>query len=324
MGNSEETPSDVTHNSSHLPKEKQAASVGKKKETDAHSLHESMPNPQEKKDFAYKNADDYIDQLRKEQGYMSAVDHLEELRWRIIRSLIWIFLFSALAFVFYAPLWKIIMSPILPLMEEDGDIVVKMITTKLSDYVILQFKIALMIGFVLAIPAVLVELWGFVLPALKKIRRLWGNLLLFFSITFFWSGAVLGRIFLWPMLTQFMIYDWSPPSMQLNNELVRPEVHLVLGDYLSFFFSFHFFFGIIFQLPVVSVFLALLGILKFSFFRNGWRYTIVIISVLSAMITPPDIASMTIMMLPLFSLYIFSMLLVLVIEKFKKKKKLKM
>lgn len=317
MGNSEETSSDPTPQPYLSQKKKQEMDASKPKKNTTKNLQDN--NTQEKKS-SQKSADDYIDKLRKQQGYMSTVDHLEELRWRIIRSLFWIFLFSALAFVFYAPLWKIIMSPILPLIEADEGIVVKMITTKLSDYVILQFKIALMAGFVLAIPAVLIELWGFVLPALKKIRRLWGNLLLFFSIVFFWGGAVLGRIFLWPMLTQFMIYDWSPPSMQLNNQLVRPEVHLVLGDYLSFFFSFHFFFGIIFQLPVVSVFLALLGILKFSFFRNGWRYTLVVIAVLSAMITPPDIASMGIMMLPLALLYIISMLLVLLIEKIKKRK----
>lgn len=268
----------------------------------------------------------YLADLRKKQGYMSAVDHLEELRWRIIRSLGWTFLFSVLAFLFYKPIWNIIMGPILPLMERAGErgIIVKMITTKLSDYVILQFKIAFLVGFTLAIPAVFMELWGFVLPALKKMKKFWGNILALFSIILFWSGVVLGRIYLWPMLTEFMIYDWTPPAMLLDQQLINPEVHLILGDYLSFFFAFHFAFGITFQLPVITFFLALIGVLKASFYFASWREAIVVMAVSSAIVTPPDIASMSIMMLPLVILYIVSGLLVLIVEKVKKRREEKM
>lgn len=267
-----------------------------------------------------ENAELYLKKLRNQQGVMPIGDHLEELRWRIIRSLLWILLFSSLAFLFYSQIWNWIMGPILPLIDnaEKMGIQVKMITTKLSDYVILQFKIAFMVGFVFAIPTILIEIWHFILPALGKVKKIWGNFLFIFSILLFSSGFLLARLYLWPMVTGFMIYDWAPPSMFLRQDVIKPEVHLILDDYLGFFFMFHLAFGLAFQLPVVTLFLALLDILSSSFYFRSWRYAILILAVLSAMVTPPDITSMAAMMFPLLFLYLFSGVLIWLVERFKK------
>lgn len=262
---------------------------------------------------------------RRKSGYMPVGDHLEELRWRIIRIVFWVFFFSIISFFFYKEIWEFVMGPILPLIEnaeKQDNMVVKIITNKLTDFFIIQFKAVVMVGVIAAIPFILYEIWGFIVPALKRPSRLWGTLLLITSVALFWGGGLFARFGIWPLVTKFLIYDWMPPGMLLEtgeiSKIVQPEVHLTIGDYLSFFFSFHFAFGAVFELPVVSIILALIGILRSGFFTASWRFAVVIIAVASALITPPDPFSMIAIMIPLLILYTISGFIVYAIEKTKK------
>lgn len=248
---------------------------------------------------------------------MPLIDHLEELRWRLFRSILWVAFFSAICAVFYDVVWPFVMEPLQPVMSqaEKTGMVVKLITTKLPDYFLIKLKVVLICGAILAMPVMIMELWRFIVPALEKTSRKAGYLMLGVAIILFWTGALLARQYMWPMIVHFLIFEWTPPAIEGALAGMTPEVHLTIGEYLSFFFSFHFAFGLACQLPIISLVLAMMGILHSQFFISTWRYAIIVIAVLSAMITPPDVASMLIMMAPLTALYGISGLIVKIFER---------
>ena len=250
---------------------------------------------------------------------MPVGDHLEELRWRLLRSIIYIFAFSIVVVIFYSFVWDFVMGPLAPIINEapSYNITGKVITTQLGDYFALKLKIMFLVGLILALPVILFEIWGFIIPALDKAFRKMGNGLLIGAILLFWGGVLTARYFIWPLVAKFLIYDWLPPPISLgaSEQIIRPEVHLTINDYLSFFFGFHFGFGIAFELPIISMVLAAMGILRSRIYLQSWRVALVAIAVISAMLTPPDIFSMIAMMLPLTVLYCLSALLVFIVEK---------
>ncbi len=262
---------------------------------------------------------------KRKSGYMPIEDHLEELRWRIIRIILWVTVFSIVSFFFYKEIWEFVMGPILPLInnaEKNYNMVVKIVTNKLTDFFVIQIKTVVIVGAIASVPFILFELWGFVLPALRKTSRFLGNALLISSVLLFWGGGLFARYTIWPLVTELLIYDWMPPGMLLQtgetSRMIQPELLLTIDDYLNFFFSFHLAFGAAFQLPVVSVLLAMIGILKSAFFTASWRFAVLIIAIASAILTPPDVFSMIAMMIPMLILYIISGFLVFLIEKSRK------
>jgi len=258
--------------------------------------------------------DDYIRNLRKKQGYMPLVDHLSELRIRVFRSFLWIALFSFLSYVFFDKVWYFLFSPIEPLVQKAvvENLVLKFITTKVFDYFVIQVKVVFISGMLFALPAIMLEIWKFISPALKSSSRILGYTLVFFSFLLFWSGVLFAWKLLWPMIIDFMIFEWTPPVIESS---IKPEVHLTLDDYLSFFTSFHIAFGLAFQLPIISVVLAVAGIINFKFFINNWQAATLVIAIASAVITPPDVLSMLAMMIPLMILYLLSGILVFFLQK---------
>lgn len=256
--------------------------------------------------------DAYIEKLRKEQGYMTLGDHLEELRSRLIRMLLWVVFFSVVAYFFFPQTWEFIMGPLKPLFEEANhrNLGVKLIATNLGDYFAVTLKIVILSGVIAALPMILYEIWKFLLPALERAGRIKGSVLLLFSVLLFWSGIYFSRYFVWPTVIQYLVFEWIPPV-----EPVSSNLHLVLSDYLGFFLSFHFAFGVAFELPIISIILAMMGILTTEFFTSNWRFAVLVIAVLSALITPPDVFSMIALMLPMCALYTVSGILVYIVQK---------
>ncbi|MDH5717686.1 MAG: twin-arginine translocase subunit TatC [Spirochaetia bacterium] len=272
-----------------------------------------------------ESADEYLKRLRQEQGYMPVGDHLEELRVRIIRSIIFIVLFAVGSFFFYQYIWDFIMGPMTDISEEakKRNIIFKLIIIKLPENFMIQMKTYLFAGFLFALPFVLFEIWRYILPAIEKTSKIWGYFLLFFSVILFWAGMFTARYIVWPIVSYYLIFEWMLPVLGAGHTILKPEIHLTVSDYLSFFFMFHVAFGLAFQLPIISIMLALMDLIHYHIFLKSWRGAIVAIAVLSAVLTPPDIISMLAMMLPLLFLYFISGLLVWLFEKKKRKQNLK-
>ena len=276
-----------------------------------------------KKPIKYKKIrdskkDSHIRKIRKKQGYMPISEHLEELRSRIIRSAIFVGVTSSACFLFYEPIWKNVMSPLAVLVQTGNQkrIVIDIVTSRMQDDFLIQFKVVLMAGILFSLPYILFELWAFVLPALDKLYRKLTNGILILAIILFWSGVLLARFYIWPLVTNFFLFEWNPPPLSMpDGSFIYTKKYLNIPDYLSFFFSFHFTFGASFQLPVVSMILSFFKIVNFKMFIKSWKIAVILIAILSAILTPADWVSMVALMIPLMILFFISAFLIFAIEK---------
>ena len=210
------------------------------------------------------------------------------------------------------------MSPLVDLIQKGRSegANIQIVTSRLQDDFLIQFKVVLMVGFLFAVPYILFELWGFVLPALETSHKKAGYVILVFSVLLFTLGVLFARFYIWPLVIEFFLFGWVPPAiLSSDGSLVHTQKYLSIPEYLSFFISFHLAFGICFELPVVSVVLALMGILRSAMFFKSWRTAVVLIAILSASLTPPDWVSMLALTLPLVLLFFLSAFFVFLIEK---------
>ncbi len=248
------------------------------------------------------------------EAEMSFFDHLEVLRWHLIRSAIAILTFTILAFAFYDFIFdKIIMGPKNPnfwtyrLMCKIGErfnlgpdfciteIPGKIINTELAGQFTLQLNSSLLAGVVLGFPYLLWEIWRFVKPALHENERKSANGFVFYATALFIIGISFGYFLVAPLSVNFLanytVSDMIENTIKIDSYLSTVAT-LTLGT------------GIVFELPIVIYILSKLGIMTPAFMREKRRYAIVIILIIAAIVTPtPDILTMLTVSFPLFLLY---------------------
>ena len=258
----------------------------------------------------------FFDRRSRGRAEMSFVDHLEELRWHIIRSILAILILAVLIFLKIQWVFdNIIAGPINPnfisykaLCDFSnwlhlGDalclkpISVSMQTTTFGGQFFSSFSIAFIGGFIGAFPYIFWEFWRFVKPALKPKELKNTRFIIFFVSFFFFLGAAFGYFILGPFtfnfLTNFQI-------SALNLVQVKPTIN----DYLDNLTNLILGCGIAFELPVLAFALTKIGLITPAFLRRSRKYAIVIILIVAAVITPsPDWISQTIVFLPLYGLY---------------------
>ncbi|WP_290798036.1 twin-arginine translocase subunit TatC [Flavihumibacter sp. UBA7668] len=244
---------------------------------------------------------------------MSFIDHLEALRWHIMRALLAILIGAVVVFVkmdfFFG---TIVMGPA----DKDfityralckfsnwvglGDamcmeeINLKLISTQMSSQFMMSFTIAFVGGFIIAFPYVFWEFWKFIRPALteKEVKRT-GGMIFWVSLLFF-TGVAFGYFLIAPYTVNFFAaYTLSPMIANTFTvaDYIDNIVSLVVGT------------GVVFQLPLAVYFLAKIGLVTAQFLRTYRKFAVVIILVLAAVITPPDVLSQLIVTVPLWFLY---------------------
>ncbi len=267
---------------------------------------------------------------------MSFFQHLEALRWHLIRSAAAILLFTIFAFAFYDFIFNnIIMAPtrtdfwtyrmmcsmgaalhnLLPFLDPKGfcvqSIKFQLINTDLAGQFNLQFSSSIMIGLILGIPYLLYEIWRFIRPALHDRERKAASGFVFYCSFLFMLGVLFGYYVVTPLSIRFFVnYTISDKitNMFSIDSFISSETMLTLVA------------GIVFQLPIVVYILSSLDILTPKFMREKRRYATIIILVLAAIITPsPDALTMLVVALPLFVLYEFSIWVAVVVQRRKKK-----
>ena len=258
------------------------------------------------------------EQLPKGEKEMSFLEHLEELRWHIIRSLLSIAVFAILAFVFRNFLWhEIILAPSRPnfwtynMFCKLGKLIGNnMFCIDELPFIIqnrrmtAQFTMALtssfVIGIIVAFPYIFWEIWRFIRPGLYQNEKQVSRGAVFFVTLLFLSGVLFGYYIVSPIsinfLTNFKLDETISNEIDLTS-YVSTVMMLVLGC------------GIMFQLPVVVFFLTKAGIITPEFLKTYRKHSIVIILVLSALLTPPDVISQILMSLPLLFLYEVSIII---------------
>lgn len=248
------------------------------------------------------------------EAEMSFFDHLEVLRWHLIRSAVAVMAATVLAFVFYDFIFDtIIMGPKNPnfltyrLMCAIGEkfdmgpefciteIPGKIINTELAGQFTLQLNSSLLAGVVLGFPYLLWEVWRFVKPALHDNERKSASGFVFYASLLFACGISFGYFLVAPLSVNF-----------LSNYTVSPIIEntITVDSYLSTVATLTLGTGVVFELPIVIYILSRLGIMTPEFMREKRRYAIIIILVIAAIVTPtPDILTMLTVSFPLFLLY---------------------
>jgi sec-independent protein translocase protein TatC len=226
---------------------------------------------------------------------MSFLEHLEELRWTVV----WI---VAATLIGTAASWYF-SNDVLELMSRDLTTVLTRTLGPGNSYELHMFevaeafttklKIALLLGFLIALPLNVFKVWQFVSPGLFRRERKVAAPLVIMSIALFYAGAAFAYLVMVKLSVAFL-FRLKPASVIAT---VR------MGSYVSFVTKFVLTFGLVFQLPLIMAVLAWMGVLPSSVLRKGWRYAVVVVLVTAAVLTPPDIVSQILMAVPMLGLY---------------------
>lgn len=263
-------------------------------------------------------ASGFFERRNKGKAEMSFVDHLEELRWHIIRCVIAVLSLAVIIFINIQWVFdNIIAGPINPEFVSYkalcdfsrwvhlGDalcptpVKIDMLNTTFGGQFFSSFSIAFVGGFIGAFPYIFWEFWRFIKPALKPGELKNTRFIIFFVSFFFFLGASFGYFILGPFTFNFLA---SFEISALNMVQTRPTI----TDYLDNLTNIILGCGIAFEMPVLSFALTKIGLITPGFLRRSRKYAILVILVVAAVITPsPDWISQTIVFLPLFGLYEF-------------------
>ena len=255
--------------------------------------------------------------MEEDKKEMSFLDHLEALRWHLVRSVISIFALSILCFLNSDLIFnKIIFALISP------DFITFQWLSNLSEYIGLgelsfsglaslknlqelnpgdQFfahiKISIYSGFILSFPYVIWEMFNFVRPALHTQENRIFTLVMFFSSCLFLMGILFGYYFVSPLSLNFLA------GYNIIDAINKEETTFVFSSVIYLVSTICFAMGILFELPVLTYLLSKLGFLTPEFMRSYRRHAIVLILVIAAVITPPDVISQILVAIPVFFLY---------------------
>ncbi len=245
---------------------------------------------------------------------MSFIDHLEALRWHILRSVVAVVVGAILIFIWASDVMdKIVLGPTHPSfvtysilckighqlnMVESlclSNFKIEFQSNAMTEQFMMTFTIAFVGGFIVSFPYVFWELWSFVKPALskKEIKKTRG--IIFWVSTLFFIGVGFGYF----VLTPFMVNFYSTYSLSSSIKFIP-----TISDYMENLIYTTVGIGVLFQMPLVILFLSKIGIISPKFLRTYRRHALVVILIAAAIITPStDPFSLTIVTIPLYALY---------------------
>lgn len=249
---------------------------------------------------------------QKESQNMSFLEHMEVLRWHLIRAFLAVFIFAIIAFIFYDFIFdKVILAP------KNADFFTNRMLAKLGQYLNIEaleinkhpfqvininlagqfathISVSLVAGIIAGFPYLFFEFWKFVKPALYSNEKKHARGSIFYTSFLFATGILFGYYVITPLSVHFLgSYNISDQVMNQIN----------LSSYISSVTSIVLASGIIFELPVLIYFLSKIGLVTPHFLKKYRKHAVVVILVLSAIITPPDVFSQVLVCLPLLILY---------------------
>lgn len=248
----------------------------------------------------------FLDKLRRTpagpNGEMPFFDHLEELRWRIIWSLTALLSGTGLGFWIAArfDLLAVLKRPLDPYAAQT-----QLLALSVTTPFFITFKLALTLGVIMAAPVIVYQIWAFLAPAMTRRERRTILPALYLGAVLFWMGVAMAYVYALPMTLKFLA-GFQTESMTYG---------LTADFYFGFVIKLLVAFGVIFELPVVIMILAALGLVTSKFLRDKRRYAIAIMGITAALLTPGDAITASILMMgPLMLLYEVSILLTRMVE----------
>ena len=239
---------------------------------------------------------------------MSLIDHLTELRKRLLWSFVYIIIVFVICFYFADSLFSFLATPLVELMDtEKGQ---GFIYTALQEAFFTELKIAFFFALFFSFPLIAIQIWKFIAPGLySNEKRAFLPFLIATPVLFFAGGSMVYYLIA-PIAWRFFL-----SYQNLNSTGIPIRLEAKMGEYLSLMMQFIFAFGLAFQLPVVLSLLAKAKIVNYNSLKKFRKYAIVIAFLSAAFLTPPDPFSQISLALPIIILYEISIYLAKIIEK---------
>jgi sec-independent protein translocase protein TatC len=266
---------------------------------------------------------------KKNLGEMSFLDHLEELRWLLVRSTTAVIIMAFVTYFISDYLFDtIIFGPTRPtfftyryfceLSHQLGFAESICITempfiiqnTEMEGQVNIFVWMCILAGFILSFPYILWELWKFISPALYEKEKKNARVFIFTSSLLFFLGVLFGYYVVIPMSVNF-VATFTVSDVVKNQFTLDSYIGMVKTSILAS--------GLFFELPIIIYFLTKLGLVTPEFLRKYWKYAVVIILIVAAIVTPPDVVSQTIVAIPMLLIYEVSILISKIVVLNKKK-----
>ena len=218
---------------------------------------------------------------------LPVTEHIEELRQRIFKSIIALVVGFLIAWPFRKDILLFLEKPL------PEDLRGKLIFLSPPEAFFTALKVSFFAGILIALPFVLYQAWRFIEPGLYEHEKRFIPPFIFFSLLFFFGGASFAYFVILPFGLRFLL--------GFMGDLLTPQI--TVGSYISFVIQMILAFGFVFLLPVVVWLLSKLGVINYRMLENNRKYAILVIFVIAAVLTPPDIFSQVMMALPLLGLY---------------------
>ncbi|NOY93467.1 MAG: twin-arginine translocase subunit TatC [Deltaproteobacteria bacterium] len=247
---------------------------------------------------------------------MGFFDHLRELRTRIVRALFGVIPGVVIAWGYKEQLLDLLLKPWIAAWRNLGLGDPKIHFANPMDPFIVYLKIAMVAGVLAATPWIFWQVWGFIAPGLYRKEKRMALPFVFFSTVCFVGGAAFGYLVVFPMAFEtFLGFAGMLPSHDI---VVQPTI--MITEYMSLVTRLLLAFGIVFEVPVVVTFLAAMGVVNGPMLLRFSRWWVLVAALLSAILTPPDVASQVMMLVPLVVLYFISVGIAFIIGDRKKKR----
>jgi len=266
---------------------------------------------------------------KKNLNEMSFLDHLEELRWLLVRSTIAILILATVTFFISDYIFDVIifgptradfvtyrffcdLSHSLGFADSicvtDMPFIIQ--NTDMEGQVNILVWTCILAGFILGFPYILWELWKFISPALYEKERKHAKLFIFVSSLLFFLGVLFGYFVVVPMSVNFFA-TFKVSDVVKNQFSIDSYIGMVKTSVVAS--------GLFFELPIIIYFLTKLGLVTPVFLRKYWKYAVIIILIVAAIVTPPDVVSQTIVAIPMLVIYEVSILISKIVVRNQKK-----
>ena len=240
----------------------------------------------------------------------SFVEHLTELRSRLVKSIVYLFIFFIVCYFFAENIYSFLVAPYAEAVKDD-EVNRRMIFTALHETFITYLKVAFFAAIFITSPIILTQIWKFVAPGLYKNEKRALLPYLIATPTLFFLGGMLVYYLIMPLAIKFFLSFET--TTQFTNLPIQLEAKV--NEYLSLIMRLIFAFGISFQLPVLLSLLARVGFIDSQYLKKRRKYVVIIIFSVAAILTPPDPITQIGLGIPLLILYELSILSVRLIEK---------
>jgi sec-independent protein translocase protein TatC len=228
-------------------------------------------------------------------------DHLEELRWRLIKCVIAVAVGFVATYAFSEKIFNFLVSPLVKVMPEESNL----IYTSLPEAFFTYLKVSFFAGLILATPVILYQIWKFMMPGLYENEKRYVLPFVLVATIFFLMGVSFAFYVVFPLGFQFFL------GFSTENISALPS----MKEYLGFSMKLLFAFGITFELPVIMYFLAKIGIINHMLLKKHRKYAILIVVILASILTPPDVISQILLAIPLIALYEVSIWVTYLVRK---------